>query len=146
MKRRLSVPNWALLLLSVGLCLSLAGNLYLCAELNRQPPPLRGTYCTNASAPGGQYLLFDGGGHFCRYTQEDGVLDDGTCEDAGEGRYALRSQEGRGFCVLRDREGVYLFDGGENTVVFFPKLKELGTAYLLADIPGGYPAWLRAGP
>ena len=44
---------------------------------------------------------------------------------------------------MQDREGVYLFSGEENSIAFFPKLKELGTAYLLADIPGEYPEWLR---
>lgn len=143
MKQKSSVPSWALLLLGVGLCLSLAGNLYLYTELNRQLPPLRGTYCTDASIGLGTYLIFDGEGLFCRYTQTEGVLDDGTCEDLGEGLYALRSKEGGGFCILQDREGVYLFSGEENSIAFFPKLKELGTAYLLADIPGEYPEWLK---
>ena len=64
MKQKSSVPSWALLLLGVGLCLSLAGNLYLYTELNRQLPPLRGTYCTDASIGLGTYLIFDGEGLF----------------------------------------------------------------------------------
>ena len=53
---------------------------------------------------------------------------------------AFRSQEGRTFCVLRNREGVYLFDGEENGVSFLPKLN---AAYFLV---GGaeWPEWVRS--
>lgn len=150
MKRRklrvLSPAQWTIIILGVGLMISLAVNVYLYQRRNAPLPDLRGTYCTDASTGLGSYLIFDGERRFCRYTQTEGVLDDGTCEALGEGRYALRSQEGRSFCILQDRDGVYLFSGEENAVAFFPKLKELGTAWLLADIPGEYPDWLRAGP
>ena len=44
---------------------------------------------------------------------------------------------------MQNRDGVYLFDGEENDVSFFPKLKEFGDAYMLVGIPGEYPDWLR---
>lgn len=140
--RKITRHQWVTILPGIGLALSLLGNLYLYHQEYAPLPQLRGTYCTNASAPGGVYLIFNGESRFCRYTQTEGVLDDGTCEDLGEGRYALRSSEGRGFCVLQDRAGVYLFDGTDNTLCFFPKLEKMGTAYLLTDIPGEYPDWL----
>lgn len=143
MKQKITAAQWAIIALGVGLIISLAWNVYFYGRIYGPLPPLRGTYCTDAAAGLGTYLIFDGEDRFCRYTQTEGVLDEGSCEDLGEGRYALRSGEGRTFGVLQNREGVYLFDGEENYVAFFPKLKKLGTAYLLFDIPGGYPDWLR---
>ena len=143
MRQKLTAAQWTILVLGIGLMISLMANIYLYQQRNAPLPDLRGTYCTDASAPGGVYLIFNGESRFCRYTQTEGVLDDGTCEDLGEGRYALRSGEGRGFGAVQNRDGVYLFDGEENTVSFFPKLKKSGAAYMLFDIPGEYPDWLR---
>ena len=143
MRQKLTAAQWTILVLGIGLMISLMANIYLYQQRNAPLPDLRGTYCTDASAPGGVYLIFNGESRFGRYTQTEGVLDDGTYEELGEGRYALRSQEGRSFCVLQDRDGVYLFDGEENSVSFFPKLKEFGTAYMLFAIPGEWPEWLK---
>ena len=143
MKHKITPAQWAILVLGAGLIVSLAWNAYFYSRLHGAPPPLRGTYCTDASAPRGVYLIFDGESRFCRYTQQEGVLDDGTCEEIGEGRYALRSGEGRTFCVLQNHDGVYLFDGGENYVAFFPKLKDYGTAYGMFGNVDNWPEWLR---
>ena len=143
MRQKLTAAQWTILVLGIGLMISLMANIYLYQQRNAPLPDLRGTYCTDASMGLGTYLIFDGQGRFCRYTQTEGVLDDGTYEELGEGRYALRSQEGRSFCVLQDRDGVYLFDGEENSVSFFPKLKGFGTAYMLFAIPGEWPEWLK---
>lgn len=144
MKPKLTAPQCAILVLGAGLMISMMANIYLYQQRYAPLPHLRGTYCTNASVPGGVYLIFDGQGRFCRYTQTEGVLEDGTCRDLGEGRYALRSEGDRGFGVVQNRDGVYLFDGEEQDVSFFPKLKEFGDAYMLFDIPGEYPDWLKA--
>ena len=143
MKPKRTAAQGAILVLGIGLMVSLAWNVFFYGRIYGPLPHLRGTYCTDASTGLGTYLIFDGEGRFCRYTQQEGVLDDGTCEDLGEGRYALRSGEGRGFCVLQNRDGVYLFDGEEPYISFFPKLKEFGEPYLLFDIPGQYPDWLK---
>ena len=144
MRQKLTASQWTILVLGAGLMISLIANVYLFQQRHAPLPHLRGTYCTDASMGLGTYLIFDGQGRFCRYTQTEGVLDDGTCEDLGEGRYALCSEEGRGFGVVQNRDGVYLFDGEENDVSFFPKLKEFGDAYMLVGIPGEYPDWLKA--
>ncbi len=143
MRQKLTASQWTILVLGAGLMISLIANVYLYQQRHAPLPHLRGTYCTDASMGLGTYLIFDGENRFCRYTQTEGVLDDGTCQDLGEGRYALRSEEGRTFCVLQNRDGVYLFDSEENTVSFFPKLKKSGAVYMLFDIPGEYPDWLR---
>ncbi len=143
MRQKLTASQWTILVLGAGLMIFLIANVCLYQQRHAPLPHLRGTYCTDASMGLGTYLIFDGEGRFCRYTQTEGVLDDGTCQDLGEGRYALRSEEGRTFCVLQNWDGVYLFDGEENTVSFFPKLKKSGAAYMLFDIPGEYPDWLR---
>ena len=142
MKYKLTAAQWVIIILGIGLILSLGWNAYFYNRIYGPLPPMRGTYCTNASASRGTYLIFDGEGRFCRYTQEEGVLDDGTCEEIGENRYALVSDAGRTFGILRNREGVYLFDGEENYISFFPKLKS-GTAYFLA---GGaeWPEWVNS--
>ncbi|MCI9579490.1 MAG: hypothetical protein HFF98_11690 [Oscillibacter sp.] len=144
MKPKPTAPQWVILVLGAGLMISLIANVYLLQQKNAPLPHLRGTYCTDASTGLGTYLIFDGESRFCRYTQTEGVLDDGTCRDLGEGRYALRSEGGRTFCVLQSRDGVEFFDGEELDVSFFPKLKEFGDAYMLFDIPGEYPDWLKA--
>ena len=144
MRQKLTASQWAILVLGAGLMISLIANVCLYYQQRHAPlPHLRGTYCTDASMGLGTYLIFDGQGRFCRYTQTEGVLDDGTCQDLGEGRYALRSEEGRGFGAVQNRDGVYLFDAEENDVSFFPKLKEFGDAYMLFGVPGEYPDWLR---
>ncbi len=143
MRQKLTASQWTILVLGAGLMISLIANVYLFQQRHAPLPHLRGTYCTDASMGLGTYLIFDGQGRFCRYTQTEGVLDDGTCQDLGEGRYALCSEEGRGFGVVQNRDGVYLFDGEENDVSFFPKLKEFGDAYMLFGVPGEYPDWLR---
>lgn len=141
--KKITAHQWVIILLGIGLMISLIANVCLFQQRNAPLPALRGTYCTDAATGLGTYLIFDGESRFCRYTQREGVLDNGTCEDLGEGRYALRSEEGGEFCVLQNREGVYLFDGEENYVSFFPKLKKLGEAYMMFDIPGEYPDWLK---
>lgn len=138
MKQKITAAQWVIIVLGTGLMISLAVNVYLCQSVPL--PRLRGTYCTDASAGLGTYLIFDGQGRFCRYTQTEGVLDDGTCEDLGEGRYALRSDGWQGFAVLRDREGAHLFDGADSSAAFFERMGEF---YAMPQIPGGYPDWLK---
>ena len=137
-KQKITAAQWVIIVLGIGLMISLAVNVYLCQSVPL--PRLRGTYCTDASAGLGTYLIFDGQGRFCRYTQTEGVLDDGTCEDLGEGRYALRSDGWQGLAVLRDREGAHLFDGADSSAAFFERMGEF---YAMPQIPGGYPDWLK---
>ncbi len=84
MKKKVTAAQWVIIVLGVGLIVSLAWNCRLYTQLYGPLPPLKGTYCTDASRPRGVYLIFDGESRFCRYNQEEGVLDDGTCEDIGE--------------------------------------------------------------
>ena len=140
MRQKLTASQWTILVLGAGLMISLIANVYLLQQRNAPLPHLRGTYCTDASTGLGTYLIFDGESRFCRYTQTEGVLDDGTCEDLGEGRYALRSDGWQGFAVLRDREGVHLFDGADSSAAFFERMGEF---YAMPQIPGGYPDWLK---
>ena len=53
MRQKLTASQWAILVLGAGLMISLITNLYLFQQRNAPLPHLRGTYCTNASLPGG---------------------------------------------------------------------------------------------
>ena len=143
--RTWTTSQWAIALLGLGLLLSLAANCWFYTRLDGPLPPLRGTYCTNAARPGGEYLLLDGESRFCRYTQEEGFLDDGTFEEIGENRYALRSSQGRSFCALRTREGLTLFNGEENTVYSLSRMgKATESTYYLISVPEEQPDWLKS--
>ena len=73
MRQKLTAAQWTILVLGIGLMISLMANIYLYQQRNAPLPDLRGTYCTDASAPGGVYLIFNGESRFCRYTQTEGV-------------------------------------------------------------------------
>ena len=89
MRQKLTASQWTILVLGAGLMISLIANVYLFQQRHAPLPHLRGTYCTDASMGLGTYLIFDGQGRFCRYTQTEGVLDDVRRDLRGLGRGAV---------------------------------------------------------
>ena len=129
----------ALFLFLAALVVSLAGNLLLWERLTGQRElPLEGTFQAG-SAPGQErYFLFRDG-NYCLYTQRDGVLKQGTVSAKGAGLYTLLDDGGGESYLLRDHDGVYVVDGGEDAVLY----TQLGQFLALPSIPGGYPEWCR---
>lgn len=83
--KRIFSQKTLLLVLALGLTASLTLNIALLQKQREEVPlDLRGTYQVGPMY-GAIYLLLDGEGHFCRYTQATGVLDEGTCREQGTG-------------------------------------------------------------
>ena len=88
--------SWILILVTV---LALAG----CGQ---QTPQLKGSYSTGGSALG-LNLVFDEKGHFCLYTQEEGLLAQGNYLPQDHGLYALQGVSGYAGTAILTEEGLY---------------------------------------
>ncbi|MBM6849987.1 hypothetical protein H9X91_00865 [Oscillibacter valericigenes] len=136
--KRIFSQKTLLLVLALGLTASLTLNIALLQKQREEVPlDLRGTYQVGPMY-GAIYLLLDGEGHFCRYTQETGVLDEGTCREQGDGYYTLQASDGGGYSLLRVDGGILLFDAGDNTLTQYEKRDN---ALFFASIPGPWPEW-----
>ncbi len=127
-----------LFLLLAVLIISLAGNLLLWQRLTGQRElPLTGTFQTGSGSQGSCFLFRDG--NYCLYTQQDGVLQQGTVSAKGAGLYTLLDDGGGEGYLLRSHDGVYFVGGGEDAVLY----TQLGQFLAMPSIPGGYPEWCR---
>ena len=136
--KRIFSQKTLILVLALGLTASLTLNIALFQKQREEVPlDLRGTYQVGPMY-GAIYLLLDGEGHFCRYTQATGVLDEGTCREQGDGYYTLQASDAGGYSLLRVDGGILLFDAGDNTLTQYEKRDN---ALFFASIPGPWPEW-----
>lgn len=140
MKKRLtiSIPMVLFWLLAGVFVLSVCGNIIQFQSAHREKPlELTGSYCTNASAPFGVYMVFDQKGHYCKYTQTEGLLEEGDyaegmlqTEAAFNGRqyYQLQEKSGEQKQVILVEDGVY--DVAEDgSVEFYSRFSDVPTYF-----------------
>ena len=125
MKKQVTIRCVWLYGLALGLILSLLVNIgQLVSSRTEQTLRLEGSYCVDASAPSPDmpYLVFDEQGHFCRYTQRDGILDQGVYAEVSPRQYALTGEAGSAGLVILEEDGIYDIAAGDPMeAVFLPK-------------------------
>ena len=138
MKQKLQITRGAFLLLVAGLALSLLLNVVLYAKSTRAAPVLRGTY-----SQGGLWLACDAVGHFCLYTQDEGLLEEGNYMQSNymqspEKRYTLTGVSGERSELLLTEAGVYV-QTGQGDLVFLPQIDT--TPIFAGDWAQDWPHW-----
>ena len=138
MKQKMQITRGAFLLLVVALALSLLVNLVLYAKSTPAVPILQGTY-----SQGGLWMACDSVGHFCLYTQDEGLLEEGNyreeiCMQAGEKLYTLTGVSGYQGDLLLTEEGVYV-QTGQGDLVFLPQIDT--TPLFAGDWAQDWPHW-----
>ena len=107
-------------LLSLVLVFVMVSALVGCGQ---QAPQLKGSYSTEGSALGFN-LVFDEKGHFCLYTQEDGLLAEGNYRQRDEHLYDLDSVTGESGSVILEGDGLYYIAESPHRIEFFQKYSE----------------------
>lgn len=126
MKKKISIPLVLLCLLIAGLLISLVFN---CIQYDRSMPSvpvLRGSYSTDSAGMHGRYLVFDMDGHFCLYSQTDGILEEGNYAEYGVNLYRLESTSGNYSSILLTEEGVY-YSSADGTLELFSRFSDTPT-------------------
>ncbi len=118
MKHRISLPLPMVFILAGALMLSLVFN-YAQYDLANSPPksPVMGTYQAGNTVAA-VYLVFDDKGNFCRYTQQNGVLEEGVYLEDSPEQYTLTASNGHLCQAVRTREGIYFFNGREAVALY----------------------------
>ncbi len=89
MKKSVQIPKYAVVLLIVGFMLSLIVNVIQFEKNSSDFIMLSGTYSNNNHTPECVYMAFDNKGHFCTYTQKDGITEEGNYIESKENLYEL---------------------------------------------------------
>lgn len=76
-----------------------------------------GTYQAGNAATA-VYLVFDDKGNFCRYTQQNGVLEEGIYLEDSPEQYTLTASDGYLCQAVRTRKGIYFFNGREAVALY----------------------------
>ncbi len=124
MKKSVQIPRYAVVLLIVGFMLSLIVNVIQFEKNSSDVMRLSGTYSNNSPNPEGVYMAFDNKGHFCTYTQKDGITEEGNYIESKENLYELKGVSGYcGFAVLTE-DGIY-FSTQSGTMDFLPRIDDM---------------------
>ena len=91
-----------------------------------QAPQLKGSYSTEDAALGFN-LVFDEQGHFCLYTQEDGLLAEGNYRQRDGQLYDLDSVTGESSSVILEEDGLYYIAESPHGIDFYSKYSEVPT-------------------
>ena len=121
MKQKLQITRGALACLVTALAFSLLLNVVLYAKSTRAAPILQGTY-----SQGGLWLACDPVGHFCLYTQDEGLLEEGNYmqsipTQSPEKQYTLTGVSGWRSGLLLTEAGVYV-QTEQGNLVFLPQI------------------------
>ncbi len=122
MKRSVSVSRVLLWVLIGALVLSVLGNVAQYYAATPHKPILSGTYTMDAADS--RYLVFDNKGHFCLYTQTDGLLMEGNYTGAQQELYHLDSTSGSRGSVLLTEDGVY-YAGADGDLAWFRRTSDI---------------------
>ena len=123
MKKTVHIPQYAVILLVVGLVLSLTVNVIQCVKNMSDAHPLLGTYSKNSPSSEGIYMAFDNKGHFCAYTQSSGIIEEGNFIQGEENLYELKGVSGyKGYVILAD-DGIY-YSVDSSTMGYLPLLDD----------------------
>ena len=89
---------------------------------------------------GNPYLIFDDKGNYCKYTQTDGLLDEGTYTQDTTNQYTLLGAAGNTEKIILDEDGLYyISSNGTPSVVFFPRFSNVPT--FIGSWTASWPGW-----
>ena len=123
MKKNVQIPQYAVILLVVGLVLSLTVNVIQCVKNMSDTITLLGTYSRNSPTSEGIYMAFDNKGHFCTYTQSSGVIEEGNFIESEENLYELKGVSGYNGYVVLTEDGIY-YSADSSTMDYLPLLDD----------------------
>ena len=137
--RKKIAENILVVFLAIGLVISLVGAYALYDRMRIKELPIQGTFRESES---GTYIIFDSYGHFCRYSEIAGIIDDGTYQLHKDRHYVLTSSNGKLYVILisPSENGLYFFDG-EKGLEFHSKV----APYLICLGPqdSEWPDWCK---
>lgn len=109
--------------LVVAFCASCCINLIQLDQWNSSRElSLAGSYSTQAY--GSVYVVFDKYGHYCKYTQQDGLLEEGTYVESGGNQYHLKGNAGESGDILLVKDGVY-YTSEDGSLTYAPKFYDI---------------------
>lgn len=131
MKKKISINAIMLFVLVIGLVVSLCTNVLQFAAANDEKlPTLTGSYGHNQTDFKGNnpYLVFDGKGNYCKYSQSDGLLDEGKYTQNTANQYFLTGASGNTEEIILEENGLYyITSNGVLSAVFFPRFSDVPT-------------------
>lgn len=83
-------------------------------------------------------MAFDHQGHFCIYTQEDGMIDEGNYAESEENLYELKGVSGYYGYVITTKNGVY-YSSEDGRIDFLPRLHD--TSIFVGDWAQEWKHW-----
>lgn len=111
--------------LVVAFCVSCCINLVQLDRWNSSRElSLPGSYSTQGY--GSVYLVLDKKGNYCKYTQQEGLLEEGTYVESGENQYHLEGNAGESGDILLVKDGVY-YTSEDGSLTYAPKFSEIPT-------------------
>ena len=131
MQKKVTLTRASLLILVILLAASVIFNVVqLSAAESETPSALRGTYGRNETDTRGTelYYVFDGEGNYCKYTQKDGLLEEGRYTEDAPRQVTLAGNSGTTEKVVLEADGIFCaaYDG-ELSVLFYPRFSEVPT-------------------
>lgn len=126
MKKKVQIPQYAVILLVISLVLSLTLNVVQCVKNMPDTITLSGTYSKNSPNSESIYMVFDNKGHFCAYTQSSGIIEEGNFIAGEENLYELKGVSGYNGYVVLAEDGVYYSDDS-STMDYLPLLDDTPT-------------------
>lgn len=127
MKKKISIPAFALFLLIIVSFVSLCANLFQFAHANSTAIlSITGSYCTNTFSPDTTYIVFTRDNSYTLYNQSDGVLEEGTYTEYLENQYLLEERSGTEGNVILLEDGLYYIPN-DGSVTFFQRFSDIPT-------------------
>lgn len=122
-----------------GLICSIIGNIILYKmSTEKSSLLLKGTYQTDIDRYK-TYILLDNQNNFCRYTQEDGVLDSGTYSLTNSTYYTFYTTDGSIFYMLPSENGFGYISKEMDEIAIYNRLS---SALVFYDTPNDkWPDW-----
>ena len=143
MKKKISINAITLLVLVIGLVMSLCANVLQFAAANGEKLPiLTGSYGHNQIDVEGKnpYLVFDSKGNYCKYSQTDGLLDEGKYTQNTANQYSLTGDSGNTEEIILEENGLYYISSSDVlSVVFFPRFSDVPT--FIGQWAESWPGW-----
>ena len=129
MKKKISINPIIFFILITLLIVSLAINIYYVSALNKDAShTLVGSYGMNQSDTTGTnpYLVFDNLGNYCKYSQQEGVLEEGRYTQDTDKQFSLLGTTGETSKIILQEDGLYYISlSDEPLVTFFPRFYDI---------------------
>ncbi len=127
MKKKISVSVPLFLCIVSVLLFSLFGNIIQFNKLHSEKYlQLVGSYSTNSYSNDCVYLVFDKDGHYYKYKQTKGLLEEGDYTEYAKNQYSLNGKSGENSQILLTDDGVYYVPQNDYPT-FLPRFSDIPT-------------------